>query len=631
MAAPVRTDNSKLIQATKDLMDAPAPAGHGSTGNPSSPTVPVHRETPRILTGEPTETELLRVNELLTFFMQARSHKRSMVSRWKRNYRMIRNQFWDPSARAAWMPSPQIPEIFPIVDALVSWEGDQSPSYTVAPQAIPHTQYQRFFASVSDDLEVVLNSSYVNNAEELEWAKINWDKYLYGTGVAKTTWDMTLAGGMGDAITKRVDPFAFYPDPSASNMTDANYFVEARRMSVQELDRRWPGTGKLFPNGGSDHDVDSAPTQLDNSGEGQPPRGNPGAIAPATSPRYGPPGRTKFDVTDPTVPGVTVLEFWVREHEQYEGVDAGTGEKVQKTYDTWRVIVVAGDRIIMDEPADNLWSHGQHPYERVVVRDTGEFWGFSLVELLTSPQTAYNRILAAMQHNVELTGNPMLKDVASSQRTQLVNRPGSRVPAANSADATAMGWMQPPRLDSSMANLMNHHLQRMEAIAGLSAIMKGTSPSGRNAQGVIDALQEAGFVRIRSSLKFLEAAMRSAGSKKADLIIENYTTDRIVAIAGPGGERTSRVLAGRRFMLPTEEGATPLRYQLMVDVGSSKHTSRQMREDRAVQLFTLGAIDEEALLSDIDYPNAGAVAERVEKKKAAALMEAPGARQRARA
>jgi hypothetical protein len=246
-----------------------------------------------------------------------------------------------------------------------------------------------------------------------------------------------------------------------------------------------------------------------------------------------------------------------------------------------------------------------------------------------------------MQQNIELVGNPIFKDAAGMQRTQLTNRPGSRIPGGqNPADAAAMGWMNPPRLDPSMPNIMTHFLQRMEAIAGLSAVMKGNSPAGRNAQGVIDALQEAGFVRIRSSLKFLEAAMRSAGAKKADLISENYSSDRIIAIAGPGGERTSRVIKGRRFVLPTENGTTPLRYQLMVDVGSSQHTSRQMREDRAVQLFTLGAIDREALLDDVKYPNASKVAERVDAREMelAAAAEGgqggkmgPGARERARA
>jgi hypothetical protein len=56
-----------------------------------------------------------------------------------------------------------------------------------------------------------------------------------------------------------------------------------------------------------------------------------------------------------------------------------------------------------------------------------------------------------------------------------------------------------------------------------------------------------------------------------------------------------------------------------------------MREDQAVQLYTLGAIDEQALLEDVSYPNATEVSKRVEEKRAAGLANDPGKRESARA
>lgn len=628
-----------MAQAQLDVIAAtgtPAadPGGHGAT-NRIEPTVPNSRHAPKVLlTAHPSDEELTKVSQVRQLFQLAQQHRRPMVGKWNESYRMLRNKFWDLSNRASWLPSPQLSEIFPIIDALVAWEMDQSPTYTVSPAALPHTDFNRFFTDIANDLETVLDASFVVNAEEVEWAKANWDKYLYGTGFVKTTWDMTLAGGMGDSITRRVSPYALYPDPQATSFTDANFIIEARRMSIQELDRRWPGTAKLFPGGGVDIDVDLQPSQTNNNA-GQPPRVNPGAMYGSTASAYGNPGvgrHGKASILD--IPGVTVLEAWIREHETYKADDLNTGEPVTKVYDTWRVVVVAGNRVIMDEPADNLWSHGGHPYDRLVVRDTGEFWGWSLVEALISAQKAYNRILAAMQANVELTGNPPWKDAGGMTRGSTTNRPGQKI-AVGAGAAKDSGYVQPPQMHQAMVPLLQHYPQWMERFAGLTAVMKGMTPSGRNAQGVIDALQESGFVRIRSSLKFMEAAMREAGAKKADLIIENYTTPRVIAVAGPGGERTSLALKGRRFLIPTSKGATPLRYQLLVDVGSRRHTSRQMREDRAIQLFTLDAIDRTALLDDINYQNAQVVADRMDEKdrQLAAMgeMQKPGARQRARA
>lgn len=617
---------------TPDSAQTPreTPAGKGATGSTSPripPTNPVKRKAARLnLTPTPTEDELSAFGDVMRLFQQARAHRRPLVAGWYESYRMLYNEFW-PGARAGWKPSPSLPEILPVVDALVSWETDQSPRYTVAPRALPHSDYARFFSNLAQNLETVLDASYQLNAEELQWAMANWDKYVFGTGITKTTWDMTLAGGLGDSTTRRVSPFAFYPDPQASCLDDANYFVEVRRMSVQELDRRYPGTAKLFAQGGYDHDVDKQPTQLDSGGNLQPPRANPGAISPVTVPNYGNPGTARYSAVD--LPGVTVIECWLREHESYQATDINTREQIPRVYDRWRLVVVAGNRVILDTPADNLWSHGGHPYDRVVLRDVGEFWGRSLVTSLASAQKMVNRLLAAMQQNIELTGNPVFKDVAAQQRTPVTNRPGQRVPV--SQQGAQSEWLKPPTLPTDFSSLVQYYLTRMEAISGLTAIARGSTPSGRPSEGVVDSVQESGFVRIRSSLRYLEAAMRSAGLKKASLIAENYTTDRIVAIAGPGGQRTSLALKARHFQLPTSQGAVPLQYQLLVDVGSRQHTSRVMRENQSIQLYTLGAIDEQALLEDVSYPNSDEVAQRVEQKRAQGVANDPGKRERSRA
>jgi hypothetical protein len=285
----------------------------------------------------------------------------------------------------------------------------------------------------------------------------------------------------------------------------------------------------------------------------------------------------------------------------------------------------------MDEPAENLWTHGGHPYDAYTpINPNGEFWGLSLVELLISPQRCINRILAAMQHNVELTGNPLwLDEDKNLRRTPISNRPGQRVPISSGDSRT--GWLNPPPLNQGAANMVDFLLKRMEIVAGLNAIIKGQTPGGRNSQGVIDSITESSHVSIRAMLRELEYAMRGAGEKKAGLITENYTTPRIISVAGPNGERTSKALKGRHFMIPGRNGAIPLKYQLLVDAGSRHHVSRQMRENRAVQLFTLGLIDEQAALCEIDFPNYTEVAARVQQQKAQAMAANPTGRTAARA
>jgi hypothetical protein len=126
----------------------------------------------------------------------------------------------------------------------------------------------------------------------------------------------------------------------------------------------------------------------------------------------------------------------------------------------------------------------------------------------------------------------------------------------------------------------------------------------------------------------LEYALKGAGSKAAALIAEFYDVPRVVALAGPTGEQTVTALGGKHFYVPSSNGMLPLRFQLQVQGGSSITTSRSARMAEADQLFAMGAIDEEAVLSAHDFPNWPMIVDRVREMKAAngSLGEPPGAR-----
>ena len=97
-----------------------------------------------------------------------------------------------------------------------------------------------------------------------------WDVQMYGTGISKTLWDPTAVDGLGNVTMKRVDPFCFYPDPDAHSLDDANYMFEVQRISIAELDRRFPGAaGQLVGGDGTESLPDDSPSQLGDRGQGR--------------------------------------------------------------------------------------------------------------------------------------------------------------------------------------------------------------------------------------------------------------------------------------------------------------------------------------------------------------------------
>jgi hypothetical protein len=565
-----------------------------------------------------SDRELDLVARVRHLFDRARWHRRARTELWQRSYRLVHNRTWGP-LRESWIPSPTASEIWPIVAALVGWMTDQRPAIHVVASMDPHSADANQFQQLARDLETVIQAGWITNGVDAQVEQVIWDAMVYGTGIFKVGWDMSLAGGLGDVIVTRVDPFRWYPDPAATCMAEANYFIEARTMSLQEMERRWPGSSSQVGGQLEDAGLDRRDDTLN---MGRTPMANPGGVAGAP-PLWGLPGQGR-ERTRTLDEGVTVYEAWLRENEHIENPDGET-----YVADSWRVVVVAGNQVIFEARAEELWGHGRHPYVRFLMHDHGEMWGISLVDHLAPLQLSLNRLLAAMQANAELTGNPVfVEDTRSGiARTQVTNRPGVRLTKNTGAE---VGWLNPPQMSPQLIQLVGLYLQEMERVSGLSAIVRGATPTGRNAQGVLDAVQESAFVRVRLALRNLERALREVGELWASLVVENYTTPRMVAIVGPTGQQTSMALRARHFYVPSIKGEVPLRFSLWVQGGSTLPISRMARAQEADVLYAMGAIDRIALLEAHDYPNRDQIVQRITAAEAAGVFNPPNARQATR-
>lgn len=587
------------------------------------------------------------VSDVMDMFRRARGRRRSLVDRWVKSYEVLTNRTW-LSGRPDWMPAPALPEIYPIISSIVGWQTDQRVRFDCVAAAEPHSHTAAFYEQLGHDLRNVMNSIWSTEDYDGEISKVIWDAYLYGTGITKVIWDARRAGGMGNPIITRVDPFTFYPDPEARGMHDAAFFIECKTLSYEEVEARWPGSlKKLGVGGGLVVDVeDQSPTQLDAAVGSRLKTQPSAAISPNTDPSY---VRTKrIDATE--TQGVTVLEAWLRvpaEEDAFPelpGFDAAAHNNPlydedatptpppMRRYDKWRCVVIAGQQVLMDEAAEDLWAHGQHPFGRYVIDDLGEFWGASMVEMLAPAQVSLNRLLASIEQNIWLMGNPVFVESvrAGLRQTQITNKPGTRLTVNDGGQAE---WLQPPQIHPQMSNdLIQFYIGEMERISGLSAIVRGATPTGRNAQGVLDSVQDAAFVRIRKAQRSLERTLHGDLTKAASLVCEFYDSPRLINIIGDDGNKSAVALRTLHFYLPTSNGRAPLQFSILVQAGSSLPTSHGQRAAEADTLYAMGCIDEEAVLEAHDWPDRARVTARVREMKAAAgtLGQPPGARQRAR-
>ena len=570
------------------------------------------------------------IGHLRDLYIAAKNLKQQNHAEWRRNYRVTKNRA-APNVPSA--PGVRANEVFPTVDSRIAWMTDQEVLFTLTAAADPFSMYSMVMDTLADQLETVLNSCLRTEGWYADIIRTLWDAAMYGAGFLKCVWDQGLADGLGNVALKSTSPWCLYPDPFATNLEDCQYIIEVHTMTPSEIERRFPDTSaqliaEISMTGDTDQDH-IAPTASGN-------RVGKGTLIPVDAGQgpttWGQPGQARYHTNRRQ--GVNVYECWIRENYTE---DVSPGDPTMPTesvvIDQWRVVVFAGNRVLLDELAENLFHMNRHPYVRYVDVETGELWGDPLLRDLAPCQQAMNTLLAMGQNNIVFTGNPMMVGTKGSgaDRSTIMNRPGMifDVNPNTGQGSNDPRWLNPPNLPPALMEFVSFWRDEMERIAGLSATQRGEVPSGRATDKQVQAGQEAGFVRIRSALRNLELTLRKAGELLANLVVTNYDTPRFVAIVGDEGETTSIRLAAQHFFGPTvgEDGKVkiaPLRFALTVNAGSSKPTSRAARVQEANMLFNMKVVDDLYVLQAYRVSHAQAVKARTDAMKAqeAQLAEA---------
>lgn len=580
------------------------------------------------------DKELRVVTRLRNMFIAARDHKRARYDTWVRNYRLVNNRQSGAQANSTWMPAPRDSEIYPGLSSLVAWMTDQEIDIDLIPSYDPNTPLYTYVAKIADDLNDVIYTNWQVENYDSQIKLAIWDSLQFSNGILKAVWDNGLCQGYGNAVIRRVDPWSFYPDPNATSLADAEYFIEARRMSFEEIERRFPESAhKLRKGSGATDDIDEKPS-IFSEGPPRKAKANPGQLPssgqyPGSNSAVGRWSKPNSDRLMEPASGHVVYECWIRQNREHDE-DYPTLEFSDRRYeDYWRLVVFSENAILLDCDVEDLYTNGLPPYETFTFDDIGEFYGIALVDHLAYPQMYLNRLLTALQHNAELTGNPIWMEAANAglSRTGVINRPGQRLTVNSNAMAQGGGakWMEPPAMPNQVMELVQFWIDRIENALGLSALQKGHTPTQRNAEGSLNMVQEAAFVRVRSAMSNLQYCLQRLMTKVCDLIVDNYTDNRIMAIIGKDGELVSKFVAGNHFLIPggKDSDHVPLQYIIRVEAGANGPTSRAARIAEADRLYAMGAVDDEYLLQKHRVRNAKDVTARLYDKRAKGLVGTP--------
>lgn len=563
-------------------------------------------------------------------FEDAKAEKRKVIPTWNRWYRLTRNKMWSEN-RASWLPSPSSSEIFPTIATLVAWMTDQQPRMFTSPapmlEEFSQPPDEQLVSKKAQQMQQTLDSWWETTGVAAQMQMCLWDMFTFGCGIFKTGWDPTLRDGEGDAVLRRMDPYAGLPDPEASSVDDLRYFIEARRVPMFEIARRFPERAHMVrPDQRPPSDTERRPrpsaggfetVAMGQLGATGVTGGFPGTPTQGIPPLWGPPGHHDDDYTKT----VLLKECWIRGTHRLTIPVIEDGERVDDMEidaPYWQLLCEAGG-VILNEDTTNPFDHGQLPYTRLPHVETGEFWSVSLIEHLAPGQIALNRLLAALQINAELVGNPILLEDndAGISRTKIINRPGGRL---TKNVGKQVEWLNPPQMPPLLMQLVDFWRNTIDRVSGISAVARGANLRRREPAAAVDAVQEASFVRVRAVIRNMEESLRIGGQQVAANIVQNYIEPRTIPLVGLSGSENYLQLGQKPFYYPEPDPVTqtvndiPLKFDVWIQAGSSLPISRQARSAEADALFHMGALDIEGVLAAHDWPDREQVIKRLQSQ-----------------
>lgn len=438
----------------------------------------------------------------------------------------------------------------------------------------------------------------------------------------------------GTSAPRYLSPFDFYPDGSAEE-ADLECFAIARPVSVRRLRALFPKVAdKIQPDNiaSPSYEVMVQP-YLEEAGFGgrihmpqimgtMPSTIMEGAAAATTSGHYVVDtgsfqtfGQTAFlvqlFVRDYTTMGVRYVGDRKIDHETGElSVPHSMTKQEPCCPSGWRMIPFLANGVLLDKPRPVDPSLSGIPL--VIGRDYeqgGRFYARGELDDIIPIQRDINRSDVLIARALELQADPPVK-VSNDARISVDKSSVDGGELIRIARGAIMEYLQPNGVSEAHFERRALRRQDIQIVGGTPDALQGQRPVGVEAASAIRQLTDSAATRARAKGQgMLEwAALLLQKMMRADAMKSRET----IYYKGQDG----------RDMWMNPSDLTPEDWDIRWARQSGSAQGEQDRKDLNMELLQLGVIDPEQVLSDLDYPNRGAILQRVGMQRMIASQQA---------
>lgn len=173
----------------------------------------------------------------------------------------------------------------------------------------------------------------------------------------------------------------------------------------------------------------------------------------------------------------------------------------------------------------------------------------------------------------------------------------------------------PAPLPNELYTNMDRALQMMERIVGVFSTMQGDpSTAPATFKGTM-AIDEFGARRMKSKMDDLYGALARLGQVYLDLAQATFTQEKMIRLFQPDGSVSEETLNVMQYddyglQIGRINDITVGRYDVMIQAGSTLPSNRWAMLEEYKELFTLGLVDQVAVLKRAEIPDAEQILQR---------------------
>ena len=483
---------------------------------------------------------------------------------------------------------------------------------------------------IEDEADQILSEKLRiwNNREEqqVSLARSVLSMETYGITVEKAVWDAELRQGR----TIPLDPMSFCPAPGHyDNLNDCPYLIHMFSMPVESVEVMYEAEGVQESDEVSDILGMERQEEFVRRGWRSGATLYPGNYVPTTKP-----------TPDQRLSGrnALVVEMWIRDKSTHkvtrteEVMDPETGMPVMHSYEEEvpkypggiRVITFTnnGHLILADQINPNInqaleldlvaqtYLFNRFPFFHAnSYEDTSSIWGYPMVEIVGDINLEIDELWSSITNYLKMAMYPPLilpKDTMVD-KSRIRYLPRLVIQPSSAAASQGIRWLSMPTPPSWMFEALSMLINFFDRISQIEDADRGSAPGQVIAASAIEMLQERGAVLVRAKIRAVDYLIRERGRCFISYYQNFGVQPEIVNTSHGTHESVGINFIGRQFNYIVESGSTVAR------------TSSQIKSE-ALELYKLQAIDRQALLQQLNFPNWKQITERMGESQLQAAM-----------